>query len=259
MSAVTSTKSVSLRIILTSARALDVVFAALAAVALALAFPKANLAWLAPLGAAALFWLWNTSSWKRALLARMVRRSIFFGISFSWFGYTVDGYLGPWAPASGHRTRDPRGLLHRPSRSRSLASLPEGYADWSPTRRCSRVPRIRRAALDRLDSPSPFAQLGYSQANTPLALFAAYIGTYGVTFVVCLIGAYLADASAQRFETPARISDAALLGTIAIALDASAGGRGPPASEYGDTITTRRSNSRQHYAIAKMDPRRSIQ
>src|SRR5258708_2185154 len=99
MSAVTKTKSVNLRIILTSARALDVVLAALAGVALALAFPKANLAWLAPLGAAALFWLWNTASWKRALILGWFAGAICFGISFSWFGYTVGGYLGPWAPA----------------------------------------------------------------------------------------------------------------------------------------------------------------
>jgi apolipoprotein N-acyltransferase len=44
----------------------------------------------------------------------------------------------------------------------------------------------------------PFAQIGYSQTSTPLAVFAAYIGCYGVTFVTMLLGAYIAQAIVAR-------------------------------------------------------------
>ncbi len=44
----------------------------------------------------------------------------------------------------------------------------------------------------------PFAQLGFTQADSPLRVFAAYIGTNGVTFVLCVIAAYAADALARR-------------------------------------------------------------
>jgi len=44
----------------------------------------------------------------------------------------------------------------------------------------------------------PFAQIGYTQTGSPLGLFAAYIGCYGVTFIVMLLGAYIAQAIALR-------------------------------------------------------------
>ncbi len=48
----------------------------------------------------------------------------------------------------------------------------------------------------------PFAQIGYSQTVTPLAAFAPYIGAFGVTFVVMLLGAYGAQAIAKRDPRP---------------------------------------------------------
>ncbi len=45
---------------------------------------------------------------------------------------------------------------------------------------------------------APFDQLGYTQAESPLRAVAAYAGTYGVTFVLCAFGAYLADALRRR-------------------------------------------------------------
>src|SRR5581483_3548038 len=202
MSAVTSTKSVSLRIILTSARALDIGIAALGAVALALAFPKANLAWLAPVGAAALFWLWSTSSWKRAFGLGWFAGFIFFAISLSWFGHTVGSYLGVLAPAVVVLPALLEGFFI------GLAGIAASVAFRNAPRWAAPIAAAAAFAVcEWLHSTGwlgmPFAQLGYSQADTPLAVFAAYIGTYGVTFIVCLIGAYLADAvmrkSARRF------------------------------------------------------------
>ena len=44
----------------------------------------------------------------------------------------------------------------------------------------------------------PFAQIGYSQTVTPLIVFAPYVGSFGVTFAVMLLGAYLAQAIELR-------------------------------------------------------------
>ncbi len=40
----------------------------------------------------------------------------------------------------------------------------------------------------------PFAQLGTTQSGTPLKVLAAYIGTSGITLVVCVLGFYLMDS-----------------------------------------------------------------
>ena len=48
----------------------------------------------------------------------------------------------------------------------------------------------------------PFDQLGYTQADGPLRAIAAYAGTYGITFALCAIGAYGADALRRRTWRP---------------------------------------------------------
>ena len=44
----------------------------------------------------------------------------------------------------------------------------------------------------------PFAQLGYTQTDTALGVFAAYGGCFGVTFVIALLGAFVAQAVTAR-------------------------------------------------------------
>src|SRR6476646_9692760 len=99
MIAAASNERLSLRIIPTSARVRDAFVAVCAGLALALAFPKAGAAWLAPVGAAALFLLARTASWKRAFGLGWFAGQIFFACAFSWFGYTVGPYVGALAPA----------------------------------------------------------------------------------------------------------------------------------------------------------------
>ena len=67
----------------------DAGVAAVAAIALALAFPKIGAAWIVPFGTAALFWTWQRSSWKRAALLGALSGLIFIAIDYSWVGYTV--------------------------------------------------------------------------------------------------------------------------------------------------------------------------
>ncbi len=167
--------------------------ALLAACALAGAFPKFNAAWLAPIGAAGLFWLCGRLSWKRAFLTGWFTGTVFFCITFSWFGYSVGSLLGNFAFATVVVPALAEGLFF----GAAAAAASVAFARMSP-----RVSPLAAAAaftvFEWLRSVGvlavPFGQLGYSQADTPLAVFAAYAGTFGVTFVVCALGAYLAQA-----------------------------------------------------------------
>ncbi len=187
--------------------------AAVAGAALSLGFPKFGAAWLIPLGTAALFWTWQGASWKRAFGLGWLSGTIFFSISYAWWTYTIGHDVGPfWAGASvficaavDALTWGAAGALAVLAQRRALPAL---------------APLALAAAFAigewlRSIGPVgiPFAQLGYSQADTPLRVFAAYIGTYGVTFVLCAIGAYVADAFARR----RLLAFGAAVGSIALA------------------------------------------
>lgn len=197
MSAVIRTKRLKARSIFSSILRLELGTTVAAAFALALAFPKANLGWLAPLGAAALFWLWQEVPWKRAFWLGWLAGSIFFAVNYAWFTYTVGALVGNLAfvvvlgPA----------LINGAYVGIAAVLAALAYRRAPP----ATAPIAAAAAFSILEwlrsiGPVgvPFAQLGYSQVQTPLAVFAAYIGSYGVTFVVCLLGAYLADAIRNR-------------------------------------------------------------
>ncbi len=183
------------------------------ALALAAAFPKINAAWLAPVGAAALFWTATNASYKRAILLGWFAGIVYFAVSFSWFATTVGGYVGPFWPA----------VILLPAMLEGLA-----FAAVAASIRFA-APRVPAALLPFAGAcaftvfewgrsvgvlGAPFAQLGYSQANSPLVVFAAYIGTYGITFVLCLLGFYAADALRRKTLVPMLTTYA----TIAVAL-----------------------------------------
>lgn len=197
MSAIAQTTKISLRNIGTSARALEVAVAILSAIALAFAFPKEQQPWLAPLGAAGLFWALNRLSWKRAFFTGWLAGTIFFAINFSWFTYTVGSYVGSLAFA----------VVLIPALVEGLAFALTGIAIGFANRYAPQwlAPAAAAAAFTVFEwmrsigyAAVPFAQIGYSQSSTPLAVFAAYIGVFGVTFVVMLLGAYIAQAIALR-------------------------------------------------------------
>ncbi|HEY9084477.1 MAG TPA: apolipoprotein N-acyltransferase, partial [Candidatus Tyrphobacter sp.] len=213
MSAVTKTAKPSLRMMLSSLRARDVMLAAIAGAALSLAFPKIGAAWLVPFGTAALFWTWQGASWRRAFGLGWLAGTIFFSISFAWWTYTIGHEVGPfWAgvavfvcAAVDALTWGAAGALAVVARRRSLLALAPlagaavfAIGEW--------LRSIGPVGI-------PFAQLGYTQAETPLRVFAAYIGTFGVTFVLCAIGAYTADALRRRTLRPLGVA----LGSIAAA------------------------------------------
>ncbi|MBV9719109.1 MAG: apolipoprotein N-acyltransferase [Candidatus Eremiobacteraeota bacterium] len=175
----------------------DVGIAAVAALALAAAFPKIGAAWLVPFGTAALFWIWQGASWKKAALCGWFAGLIFFTADFAWVGHTVARYIGIFGPFIAFGPA----LFEAPFVALAGALAAIGYARMSP----NLAPLGAAAAFTVCEwlrsigiLAAPFDQLGYTQADTPLRVFAAYAGTYGTTFVLCAIGAYLADALHRR-------------------------------------------------------------
>jgi apolipoprotein N-acyltransferase len=175
--------------------------AMLGALALAFAFPKTSAAWLAPFGAAALFWAWQRLSWKRAFFTGWFAGTLFFAINFSWFTYTVGDYVGSLAFA----------VVLIPALLEALsfaltALCFKAALRWAPVWLAPVGGAAAFTVFEWLRSIGvagvPFAQIGYSQTGTPLAVFAAYVGCYGVTFVVMLLGAYVAPAVATRRAAP---------------------------------------------------------
>lgn len=175
--------------------------AAVAALLLSLAFPKAGAAWLAPIGAAALFWAWEGASWKRAFGLGWFAGTIFFTINFWWWSTSIKEEVGALAYAA----------------VVAGAAL-EAFAIGAVGALCALLYRRALPALAPLGVAAafalfewlrsvgvfgvPFGALGYTQADTPLRIFAAYGGTTSVTFVICALGAYLADAVRRQTLRP---------------------------------------------------------
>ena len=182
-------------------RASEFAVAGVGAVALALAFPKPGQAWLAPVGAAGLFWAAGRLPWKRAFFAGWFAGAIFFAISFSWFSYTVGSFVGIFAPAIVLIPAFVQALSFGFTAALASFALRRGLAALAPAAGAAAFTvfeALRAVGVVGI----PFAQIGYSQTTTPLRVFAAYIGAYGVTFVVMALGAYVAYAIlTKRYRT----------------------------------------------------------
>ena len=179
----------------------EAALAAGAAIALAAAFPKIGAAWLVPFGTAALFWIWQGASWKRAALLGWFAGMVFFTLDFAWVGHTVGHYIGVFGPflALGPA------MFEAPFIALAGALAAIAYKQMRPN-----VAPLGAAAAFTICEwlrsigvlAAPFDQLGYTQANSPLRAIAAYAGTYGITFVLCAIGAYAADGLHRRAWRP---------------------------------------------------------
>jgi apolipoprotein N-acyltransferase len=179
----------------------DVCLAAGAAVALAAAFPKIGAAWLVPFGTAMLFWIWQGASWKRAALLGWLAGLIFFALDFAWVGHTVGRYIGVFGPflALGPAVIEaPFIALAGALSSLAYARMRPGLAPLGAAAAFAGCEWLRSIGI----LAAPFDQLGYTQADTPLRAIAAYAGTYGITFVLCVLGAYAADALRRRTWKP---------------------------------------------------------
>jgi apolipoprotein N-acyltransferase len=196
MNAATSTTTkpkLNLRVMIPSLSLRDAGLAVCAAVLLAAAFPKVGAAWLVPLGTATLFWLWQDASWKRAALLGWLAGLIFFALDFSWVGHTVGRYIGVFGPflAIGPALLEaPFIALAGILSSLAYARMRPGIAPLGAAAAFTICEWLRSIGV----LAAPFDQLGYTQADTALRAIAAYAGTYGITFILCALGAYAADA-----------------------------------------------------------------
>ncbi len=186
---------------LSSAGARDAAIAACGAVALAAAFPKIGAAWLVPFATAALFGIWQGASWKRAALLGWFAGMIFFALDFAWVGHTVGHYIGVFGPFLAFGPA----LIEAPFFALAGALAAIAYARVHT----SVAPLAAAAAFTICEwlrsigiLAAPFDQLGYTQADLPMRAIAAYAGTYGITFVLCVLGAYVADALRRRTWKP---------------------------------------------------------
>ena len=204
---------------------IPVVLATLGAVAMALAFPRLNAVALAPVGAAALFWAWFRMSPKRAFWTGWLAGTVYFAITFWWFAETAGALIAPFGfllalgPAVGDAffqfalggffiALAARALGDARRANRALVPLASAaivaFLEW-----------LRSEGLGEIGVP--FGSLGFTQVRTPLAPLAAYAGTYGVTFAVCAIGAYLAYAIRMRGVRGSGVDALAGAGAIVIA------------------------------------------
>ncbi|GAC1548271.1 MAG: apolipoprotein N-acyltransferase [Vulcanimicrobiaceae bacterium] len=205
------------------------VAATLGAVVMALAFPKTNASIFAPLGAVALFWAWFGVSPKRAFWIGWLAGTVFFAINFWWFGETAGALIAPFgfalalAPAIGVAffgfalvgalvAFAAEALARRDRIARALVPLAAAaifaVGEW-----------LRSEGLGLFGVP--FGGLGYTQVGSPLAPLAAFGGSYGITFVVCALGAYGAFAIRLRAVRGSGI-DAGIAAIAALALVALA-------------------------------------
>ncbi len=182
---------------LSSERLRAALIAALSGLLFALAFPRAGLAWAAPLGAGALFWTWQRASLKRAFFLGWLCGIVFFTISFWWWTTTIVTAVGALAyvavivsaaiEALAIGLAGAMTVLARARTSPALVPLAAALAfaitEW-----------LRSIGVAGV----PFVQLGVTQVETPLRALGAYVGTIGLTFVVWLLGAYAAYALRTR-------------------------------------------------------------
>jgi apolipoprotein N-acyltransferase len=193
--------------------------AAVGAALMALAFPKANVSALAPLGAAALFWAWFGLAPGRAFLVGWLAGCVFFTINYAWFGETAGALIAPFGfvltlgPAIGEALFG-FGLAGALTALAARAAPPPlaplagaaafAFCEW-----------LRSEGLGQLGVP--FGRLAYTQAGSPLGPLAAYVGCFGLTFLLCVLGAYGAYALRLAHARGTLLVAASAYGAVALA------------------------------------------
>ncbi len=188
---------------MTTHRAARLAGAAGSGALLVLAFPGYDLWWLAPVAVAGLTLAVWRSGVRWAMLTGLVFGIVFFSWSLSWSGVYV-GKL-PWFALAGSQS--------------VYIALMTGLLAWLQGRLLVRARRLLAYAVvplawvaqEWLRSTQPYGgfpwvRLAFSQADSPLARFAAYGGAPGVTLLVATTGVCLAAAVlALRRRRPVRV------------------------------------------------------
>ncbi len=202
---------------------IPVAAAMLGAVAMALAFPRTNAVLLAPAGAVALFWAWFGMSPKRAFWSGWLAGTVYFAITFSWFGETAGALIAPFGFLLALGPAIAEAFFGFALIGALCAFAALALTDGSRAKRAF-VPLAAAAAFafgewfrseGIGDIGVPFGSVGFTQVTSVFAPVAAFAGTYGVTFVVCAIGAYLAYALRLRSVRGSRVDAFAALTALA--------------------------------------------
>ncbi|HYN29208.1 MAG TPA: apolipoprotein N-acyltransferase [Dermatophilaceae bacterium] len=183
-----------------------------AGLALWLAFPDHDLWWLAPVGVALLAAATLSATVGHAFLVGLVGGLAFFVPVLSWSGTYVGAlpwlalatlqalYVAAMCAVVGYAGRR---LLDAGRRTAALACVPLGWVAQE---------------LARGTTPwggFPWARLAFSQADSPLAHVAAWLGAPGVTAAVATAGAGLLGlATALRPVAPRRLAGGAAAATL---------------------------------------------
>jgi apolipoprotein N-acyltransferase len=166
------------------------------AAAMAFAFPKTNWVVLAPLGAVGLFWAWFGVSPRRAFLVGWAAGVVFFALNFAWFGETAGAFIAPYgffltlgpAVGDGFFGFALAGALV----SFAARRAPRALAPLAAAAAFAACEWLRSEGLGPIGVP--FGSMAFSQVDTPFAPVASFVGTYGLTFLLCVLAAYAAYA-----------------------------------------------------------------
>ena len=188
---------------LTSPTARAAVATAFCAFILHLAFPRTGAWWVIPFALAVMFRIWAGLPLWAAALNGYVSGLVFFTLSFSWFGETAAALVGPLGFV----------IDLGPALGEALAFAFAALVASLAARRCSPFigPLVTAAAFTTAEWMRssgivgvPFGQLGLPLVDSPLRPLAAFVGGYGLTFVVATVAAYLgAAAMAPRLRPTA--------------------------------------------------------
>jgi apolipoprotein N-acyltransferase len=170
---------------------MDVAVSIISGILLALAFPKFDLWWLAWVALVPLFWaLRKTENWKQSLVCGFAFGLVFFGIHLFWVN-TLTRFVGWWAVLAWGCLVIFQSLfillfcLFTKPLDKSSGYYPLFTA-------------LLWTAIEWLRAWGPFGvtggDIGYSQAQfLPLIQIASFASVYGVSFMVVLVNAALAD------------------------------------------------------------------
>ncbi len=190
------------------------------AFAMTFAFPKTNIAWLAPLGLVALFWAWFRCTPVQAFALGWLAGTVYFCAVLSWIAETAGALVAPYGFV----------LVFVPAVIEGSAFAVAGALAAFALQRAPRelAPLAAAAAFAlcewlRSNGPLgvPFGNLSYTQAEGPFAPLAAYAGSFGITFALAVVAAYLAALAPPAWSLRTLRSGTIALGAV-VALTALA-------------------------------------
>lgn len=186
------------------------------AFALHLAFPRANLPWLAPLALAGLFASWMALTPRAAAGVGYLAGVVFFATDFSWFGETAGPLVGPFACVLDLGPAVVEALafaLAAALTAQAARSLRGGWVPLVAAAGFTLTELLRSSGLLGV----PLYQIGAPFVDTPLAPLAAFAGVYGLTFAVALASATLGAVAIEGDRRRAARRLAAVAAGIAAA------------------------------------------